>query len=63
MELLHAGYAMGYVQAWIGGGRWGKVETQNFPRQGGAATWTPVVRSIIWTPGPFQQLDPHLAGC
>ena len=25
MELLHAGYAVGYVQEWMGGGRWGKA--------------------------------------
>ena len=46
-----------------GGGRWGGGERQKykkFPRQaGGASPWTSVVRSIIWTPGPFQQLDPH----
>ena len=46
-----------------GGGGGERQKYKNFPRQGGAAPWTSVVRSIIWTPGPFQQLDPHLAGC
>ena len=52
-------FAMGYVQTWMGGGRWERQKYKNFPRQGGAAPWTSVVRLIIWTPGPFQQLDPH----
>ena len=33
------------------GGRWRKAEIQNFPRQGGAAPWTPH--------GPVNNLDPR----
>ena len=44
-----------------GGGGGERQKYKNFPRQGDAAPWTSVVRSIIWTPGLFQQLDddPH----
>ena len=49
MELLHVGYAMGYVQAWMGG--WGNTEIQKFPYAGG--------RCPLDLRGPVNNLDPR----